>query len=299
MRRTHRLLFTLGLAFMAQAGIALAKDSVTIGMVLEPPGLDPTSRAGGGDRGSDALQHLRGADEDQRGLLGHAAAGREMGLLARSQDADLHAEAERQVSGRRAVLVEGRQIFLRALRRQGFDQQGQGLLRLDRIDRHARSDDGRAQVQGAELRGAVPSRHGHGGDPRREERGDRSHQSRRHRPLQALLLDQGLVDHARQVGRLSRRGENPDRPCDLPLHLRSLRGGRGDARRRHRRLPALRQCAGARPVQERSAVPGAGRRHRGQDHPRHEQQEEAARRSAGASGDRLCDRPQGDHRRRA
>ena len=43
MRRTHRLLFTLGLAFMAQAGIALAKDSVTIGMVLEPPGLDPTS----------------------------------------------------------------------------------------------------------------------------------------------------------------------------------------------------------------------------------------------------------------
>ena len=115
--------------------------------------------------------------------------------------------------------------------------------------------------------------------------------------VQARLLDQGLVDHARQVGRLSRRGENPARTRDLPLHLRSLGGGRGDARRRRRRLPALRQRAGARPVQERSALPGAGRRDRGQDHPRHEQQEEAARRSEGAAGDRLCDRPQGDHRR--
>ena len=36
-----------------------------------------------------------------------------------------------------------------------FDEQGQGLLRLDRIDRHARSDDGGAQVQAAKLRGAV------------------------------------------------------------------------------------------------------------------------------------------------
>ena len=43
MRRAHRLFLTLGLAFMAATGVALAKDSVTIGMVLEPPGLDPTS----------------------------------------------------------------------------------------------------------------------------------------------------------------------------------------------------------------------------------------------------------------
>jgi peptide/nickel transport system substrate-binding protein len=43
MRRAHRLLLTLGLAFMASTSLAFAKDSVTIGMVLEPPGLDPTS----------------------------------------------------------------------------------------------------------------------------------------------------------------------------------------------------------------------------------------------------------------
>ena len=45
MRRAHHLLFTLGFAFMASTGFALAKDSVTIGMVLEPPGLDPTAGA--------------------------------------------------------------------------------------------------------------------------------------------------------------------------------------------------------------------------------------------------------------
>ena len=43
MRRAHHLWFTLGFAFMASTGLALAKDSVTIGMVLEPPGLDPTA----------------------------------------------------------------------------------------------------------------------------------------------------------------------------------------------------------------------------------------------------------------
>ena len=43
MRRAYRLYLTLGLAFIASTSAALAKDSVTIGMVLEPPGLDPTS----------------------------------------------------------------------------------------------------------------------------------------------------------------------------------------------------------------------------------------------------------------
>ena len=43
MRRAPRFLFAFGLAFLASAVVAFAKDSVTIGMVLEPPGLDPTS----------------------------------------------------------------------------------------------------------------------------------------------------------------------------------------------------------------------------------------------------------------
>ena len=43
MRRANRFFLSLGLAFLASTGLAFAKDSVTIGMVLEPPGLDPTS----------------------------------------------------------------------------------------------------------------------------------------------------------------------------------------------------------------------------------------------------------------
>ena len=43
MRRASLLLISASLAFIASAGLAFAKDSVTIGMVLEPPGLDPTS----------------------------------------------------------------------------------------------------------------------------------------------------------------------------------------------------------------------------------------------------------------
>ena len=43
MRRANRFFLSLGLAFLASTSIAFAKDSVTIGMVLEPPGLDPTS----------------------------------------------------------------------------------------------------------------------------------------------------------------------------------------------------------------------------------------------------------------
>ena len=296
MRRVSRFVFMLGVALCAAPGLAFAKDSVTIGMVLEPPGLDPTS-AGRGDWRSDAVQHLRGTDEDQRRLLGHAAAGRKVGLLARSQDPDLHPQAERQVSGRRAVHLQGRQIIVRALRGQGLDQQGQGIFRLDRFDRDARSDDCRAQVQGAELRGAVSSRHGTAVILDEKSAAGEATSPVGTGPYK-LSLDQGLVADARQVGRLPRRGEDPADARHVPLHLRSLRRGRRDARRGRRCVPPLRQCRGARPVQERSALPGSGRRHRGQDDPRDEQQEEAARRSQGAAGDRLCDRPQGDHRRR-
>ncbi len=45
MRRTFLLLASVGVALLASAGLASAKDSVTIGMVLEPPGLDPTAGA--------------------------------------------------------------------------------------------------------------------------------------------------------------------------------------------------------------------------------------------------------------
>jgi peptide/nickel transport system substrate-binding protein len=43
MRRATRLIISAALALVTSTALSLAKDSVTIGMVLEPPGLDPTT----------------------------------------------------------------------------------------------------------------------------------------------------------------------------------------------------------------------------------------------------------------
>src|SRR5579863_5036559 len=45
MRGLVRVLAAASVAFLAGAALAAPKDSVTIGMVLEPPGLDPTAGA--------------------------------------------------------------------------------------------------------------------------------------------------------------------------------------------------------------------------------------------------------------
>ncbi len=45
MRRSFRLSLVLGAALAASTAFAAPKDSVTIGMTLEPPGLDPTTGA--------------------------------------------------------------------------------------------------------------------------------------------------------------------------------------------------------------------------------------------------------------
>ncbi|HLH51306.1 MAG TPA: ABC transporter substrate-binding protein, partial [Roseiarcus sp.] len=45
MRKSFRLIIAAGAALFASAAFAAPKDSVTIGMALEPPGLDPTTGA--------------------------------------------------------------------------------------------------------------------------------------------------------------------------------------------------------------------------------------------------------------
>jgi len=45
MRGVNRLLLALATVFLSSTSLVLAKDGVTIGMVLEPPGLDPTAGA--------------------------------------------------------------------------------------------------------------------------------------------------------------------------------------------------------------------------------------------------------------
>ena len=71
MTLTRRTLNTLlaGVPLAAALPAAWAqsrRDSVVLGMVLEPAGPGPDHRAGGGDRRDRALQHLRRPDQDRR-----------------------------------------------------------------------------------------------------------------------------------------------------------------------------------------------------------------------------------------
>ncbi|HLW91135.1 MAG TPA: ABC transporter substrate-binding protein [Roseiarcus sp.] len=45
MRKSYRLIVAAGAALLASSALAAPKDTVTLGMVLEPPGLDPTTGA--------------------------------------------------------------------------------------------------------------------------------------------------------------------------------------------------------------------------------------------------------------
>ena len=144
MRRAHRLLLTLGLAFMASTSLAFAKDSVTVGMVLEPPGLDPTSApaaAIGEVTHYNIFEGLTKINEDFSVTP----------LLAEKWDFSpdlktltftLRPNVKFQ-DGETFTSNDVKFSFERFAGKE-FDQQGQGVLRLDRIHRDARSDDGRA-----------------------------------------------------------------------------------------------------------------------------------------------------------
>ena len=182
MRRVSPLL-SASLAFILSAGFAFAKDSVTIGMVLEPPGLDPTAGAAsaiGEVTQYNVFEGLTKVNEDLSVTP----------LLAEKWDFSpdlktLTFKLKPNVKFQDGEPFSSKDVKFSFERfgAKDFDQQGQGLLRLDPVDRHARPDDGRAQFQGSELRGALPPRPRHGGYPRREERSDRGDRPGRHRPL--------------------------------------------------------------------------------------------------------------------
>ena len=181
MSRASRLLISVTLALVASAGLAFAKDSVTIGMVLEPPGLDPTSAPAAAIGRGYALQYFRGPDEDQRGLLGHASAGRNVDLLARPQDADLQA-AGRTSSFRTASRSRRKTSSSpssASARKNSTNKDKAFFASIELIETPDRQH-GRASIQGAKLRGAVSPRHGHRRDHRREERGGRGDEPGRH-----------------------------------------------------------------------------------------------------------------------
>jgi peptide/nickel transport system substrate-binding protein len=90
------------------------KDAMVLAITLEPsPGLDPTGGAALVDRRSHAVQHLRDAHQDQRRRQRHAAAGRELGGLARPHHLHLQAAQGREVPERRAVQRAGGEVLVR------------------------------------------------------------------------------------------------------------------------------------------------------------------------------------------
>jgi hypothetical protein len=103
------------------------KDTVVLAMTLEPPGLDPTRRRLGHCRDR-ALQHLRDAHQDQQPTAGVAAAGRELGSLARPARPTPSTCARASSSRTASPSTPLRSSSLRARRRREKHQQGQAHL---------------------------------------------------------------------------------------------------------------------------------------------------------------------------
>ncbi len=237
MRRATRLLISAALALVASGGLAFAKDSVTIGIVLEPPGLDPTTApaaAIGEVTHYTIFEGLTKINEDFSVTP----------LLAEKWTFSPDLKTLTFTLKPNVKFQDGEPFTSKDVKssfeRYGakdFDQQGQSLLRLDRVDRDARPADRRAAFQGAELPGAVSSGHRNRRDHRREERGERGDQPGRHRPLQVRLLDQRAPRSPSTSGTAIAtrpRFRSRTRPsASSPIPSAEVDG---DARRRRRRL---------------------------------------------------------------
>ena len=108
MPRVFRLSLAFALVLTASSAFAASKDSVTIGMTLEPPGLDPTAApaaAIGEIVHYNILEGLVKLNEDSSitPLLAE-----KWSFSPDLKSADIRVEAGRKISGWRAVLLEGR-----------------------------------------------------------------------------------------------------------------------------------------------------------------------------------------------
>ena len=288
MRRAHRLLLTLGLAFMASTGLAFAKDSVTIGMVLEPPGLDPTSApaaAIGEVTHYNIFEGLTKINEDFSVTP----------LLAEKWDfsPDLKTltftlQAERQVPGRRdrSRRRTSKFSFERFAGKESTNKDKGFFASIESIEtpdpmtvvlKFKEPSFGALFHLGTETAVILDEKSAtneatnpSAPDPIRSPPGPRARRSRSTNGTAFATRRKIPLTHAtfRFIS-------------DPSAAVAAMLAGDVDAFPRFANVQALG------PVPKRSAFPGADRRHRGQNDPRHEQQEEAARRPQGAAGDRL------------
>ena len=239
MRRAS-LLISASLALILSSGFALAKDSVTIGMVLEPPGLDPTTApaaAIGEVTHYNIFEGLTKIDEDfsvtpllaEKWIFSPDLKTLTFTLKpnVKFQDGEPFSSKDVKFSFERFAAKDSTN------KDKGF------FASIQSIDT-PRADDGRTQFQGPELRGALSSRHRNVGDHRREERGDRGDRPVGTGPYKLSSWTKGASITLDKWDGYREPAKIPLRACDFPLHLRSVRRGGGHARRRCRRLSPFR-----------------------------------------------------------
>jgi peptide/nickel transport system substrate-binding protein len=295
------LLLAAILAFAPPASAQQRKDSVVLGMVLEPaPGLDPTTAAAAA---IGEVVHMNVLE----GLTKINMDGKVTPLLAESWSTDPDGKVYTFKLRKGVKFHDGEALdssdvkfsFERA-KAEGSTNKAKKAV-FDNIARIDTPDPSTVIVVLNNADGNFLFRMGENTavDPRPEERADDRDQADRHRAVQVRVVAEGLGDHAGQERAVPRRRQGADEEGDVSLHQRPGGAGRGAARRRHRRHAALRRARVAQAVPERSALLGDRRRHRGQDDHDDQQQEKAVRRRPRPPRARRGDRPQGDHRRRA
>ena len=233
------VLFALPLGADAQT----RKDSVVLGMILEPTGLDPTAApaaAIGEVVHYNVLEGLTKINMD----------GSIAPLLAESWSIDPDGKVY-TFKLRKGIKYQDGEAFdssdvkfsFERAKADRLDQQGEeGGVRQHEPDRDARSAHGDPGAEPGRRQLPVPDGREHRGDPRSEERADDRDQAGRHRPVQVRRLGQGLVAVAGQERDLPQRRGGQAQQGHVPLHQRPGRAGRGAARRRHRRHAALRRA---------------------------------------------------------
>ena len=248
MRRLSRLVFMLGFALSVAPGFAFAKDSVTIGMVLEPPGLDPTSApaaAIGEVTHYNIFEGLTKINEDfsVTPLLAEKwDFSPDLKTLTFTLKPNVKFQDDEPFSSKDVKFSFERFAAKDSTNKdKGFFASIESIETPDPLTVVLKFKEPSFEALfhlGMDTAVILDEKSAAGAATNPVGTG----------PYKLSVLDQGLVAHARQVGRVPRRGEDSADPRHVPLHLRSLGRGRGDAGGRRRGVPALRQCRGARPI---------------------------------------------------
>ena len=210
-------------------------------MTLEPPGLDPTTGAAAAIGEITHYNIFEGLTKINEDFSVTPLLAEKWTFSPDLKTLTFTLAQGRQVPGRRDVLLEGREILLRARRRQDSTNKDKAFFAsIESIDA--------SDPDVVTLKFKAPSFDAlfHLGLNTAVIIDEKSAANEATQPVgtgpyKLAAWNKGVVGDARQMGRFPRPGQDRHRARDVPLHQRPVGGGRGDARRRRRRLPALRR----------------------------------------------------------